>query len=346
MGDVKLKSISSAESWMQIRPEGLYCQPANIFIDPHEPVINAIITHGHADHARPGHEKIIATSQTHAIMGVRYPEDDPERLALEYGKYVELSKGVKLWFAPAGHVMGSAQAVLEHQGQRVVISGDYKRHADPTCEPFEVVKCDTFITEATFALPVFSHPKLEDEMTKVLRSLEAFPDKTHLIGVYALGKCQRVMSCLRLAGYAKPFYLHGALISLTKLYESYGYDFGEWVPASDLKGKSREELRGKIVLAPPSTLADRWSRTLPDVLPIMASGWMQIRARARQRRAEMALIVSDHADWQDLLRTVEETQASNVWITHGRTDALEYELRKRSINAKALDLIGRDEDAE
>jgi putative mRNA 3-end processing factor len=243
-------------------------------------------------------------------------------------------------------VLGSAQAVLEYNNHRIVISGDYKRHPDPTCKPFEVVQCDTFITEATFALPVFSHPKLEDEMAKVLRSLEVFPERTHLIGVYALGKCQRVMKTLRQAGYEKPFYLHGALISLTELYESCGYDFGEWIPASNLKGKAREEMRGKVVLAPPSTLADRWSRTLPDMLPIMASGWMQIRARARQRRAEMALIVSDHADWQDLIRTVEETQAKEVWITHGRTDALEYELKRRGIKAKALDLIGREEEVE
>lgn len=338
--------LASAEDWMEIRPQGLYCVPADAYIDPHEPVHRAIITHGHADHARPGHGEVIATQLTQAIMQVRYVEDNPERIALDYSQNHQISQDINLWFAPAGHVLGSAQAVIEYNNHRIVISGDYKRHADPTCKPFEVVCCDTFITEATFALPVFSHPKLEDEMAKVLRSLEVFPERTHLIGVYALGKCQRIMKTLRNAGYEKPFYLHGALISLTRLYESYGYDFGEWIPASELKGKAREEMRGKVVLAPPSTLADRWSRTLPDMLPIMASGWMQIRARARQRRAEMALIVSDHADWQDLIRTVEETKAREVWITHGRTDALEYELKKRGIKAKALDLIGREEEVE
>lgn len=338
--------MSNAESWMEIRPEGLYCIPADCYIDPHHSVRNAVVTHGHADHARPGHGKVIATPQTQAIMQIRYNEDNPQRIALAYGETHDLGNGVRLTFAPAGHVLGSAQAILDYNQHRIVISGDYKRHDDPTCEPFQVIECDTFVTEATFALPVFSHPDLNDELQKVMRSLATFPEKTHLIGVYALGKCQRVMKTLRTAGYQDPFYLHGALISLTELYENLGHDFGEWLPASDFRGKDREAFRGRIVLAPPSTLADRWSRSLPDVLPIMASGWMQIRARARQRRAEMALIVSDHADWHDLIKTVEETRARDVWITHGRTDALEYQLKKMGIRAKALDLIGREEEGE
>ncbi|MEM9279957.1 MAG: ligase-associated DNA damage response exonuclease [Pseudomonadota bacterium] len=332
---------------MQVRPEGLYCIPADTYVDPHQSVVRAIVTHGHADHARPGHQQVIATPETIAIMRTRYPEDTPESVTeLGLGEVMELPGNVTLWLAPAGHILGSAQVVLEHQGQRIVISGDYKRHADPTCMPFEVVPCDVFVTEATFALPVFSHPPLENEIGKVMRSLEAFPECTHLVGVYALGKCQRVMIALREAGYEHPFYLHGALTKLTEMYEGYGLDFGAWVPVSDLKGKDREQLRGRVVLCPPGSLADRWSRTLPDPIPAMASGWMQIRARARQRRAEMALIVSDHADWQDLIRTCEETGASDVWITHGRVDALQHELTKRGIRAKALDLIGREEEAE
>lgn len=338
---------TSPEAWMQVRPEGLYCVPADAYIDPHQAVDRAIITHGHADHARPGHKEVFATSETIAIMQIRYPDDAPASVTtLAYGEVLELTADVTLWLAPAGHILGSAQVVLEHAGQRIVISGDYKRHADPTCQPFEVVPCDVFVTEATFALPVFSHPPLEIEASKVIRSLEAFPDFTHLLGVYSLGKCQRVMIALREAGYELPFYVHGALIKLTELYESAGCNFGRWLPVSEVKGKDREQLRGKIVLCPPGSLADRWSRTLPDVIPAMASGWMQIRARARQRRAEMALIISDHADWSDLIRTCEETGAREVWITHGRVDALQYELMKRGILAKALDLIGREEEAE
>ena len=342
----ELNEKSNGQSWMEVRPEGLYCTPAGFFIDPHKPVETAVITHGHADHARPGHRKVIATSETLAIMKSRYPDDDPICQPLEYGIRREIGSDVTLWLAPAGHVLGSAQVVLEHNGHRIVISGDYKRHADPTCKPFEVVKCDTFVTEATFALPVFSHPPIQDELAKVLRSLETFPEQTHLIGVYSLGKCQRLMCELREAGYREPFYLHGALIKLTELYEELGFDFGDWQAVSDLDRSQKENLRGSIVLAPPSALADRWSRSLPDPLRTMASGWMQIRARARQRRAELALIVSDHVDWADLLRTCEETGANDVWITHGRVEALQHALERRGIRANALELIGREEEAE
>jgi putative mRNA 3-end processing factor len=332
---------------MQVRPEGLYCVPADAYIDPHQAVERAIITHGHADHARSGHGEVFATPETISIMHTRYyMKDETRETGLAYGRRLDLGNGVTLWFASAGHILGSAQAVLEYQGVRVVAAGDYKRHPDPTCAPFEVVPCDVFITEATFALPVFQHPPLEAEVQKVLRSLKALPDRTHLIGVYALGKCQRVMKTLRLAGYNEPFYMHGALKKLTELYESFGQDFGEWIMVSDIPRADRHVFQGKIVLCPPAQINDRWSRRFADPLPTVASGWMQIRARARQRRAEMALVVSDHADWNDLIRTCEETGAADIWITHGRVEALQYALEQRGMRAKALDLIGRDESVE
>ena len=336
---------AQAEKWMQVKPEGLYCVPADCYIDPHQAVKRAIITHGHADHARSGHKTVYATPETLAIMQVRYyTAEDTEEISLTYGHRQDLGNGVTLWLAPAGHILGSAQAVLEHEGQRVVISGDFKRHPDPTAKAFEVVPCDVFVTEATFALPVFKHPPLEDEINKLIRSMETLPERTHLVGVYALGKCQRVMLALRAGGYSHPFYIHGALKRLTELYESFGFDFGDWQLVSEIAVKDRDMLRGKIVLCPPSALADRWSRRMLDPLPTMASGWMQIRARARQRRAEMALIVSDHADWDDLIDTALATGAPDVWITHGRVEALEYALKQHGIRAKALNLIGRDEE--
>jgi putative mRNA 3-end processing factor len=203
-----------------------------------------------------------------------------------------------------------------------------------------------FITEATFALPVFQHPPLETEVEKLLRSLRTLPNRTHIVGVYALGKCQRVMKTLRLAGYEAPFYIHGALKRLTELYESYGQDFGAWELVSDIPRADKHLFQGKIVLCPPAQINDRWSRRFADPLPTVASGWMQIRARARQKRAEMALVVSDHADWGDLIRTCEETKAGDIWITHGRVEALEYALKQRGMQAKALNLIGRDESVE
>lgn len=339
--------MTNPEDWMEVREAGLFCAPANAYIDPHAPVARAIITHGHADHARSGHEEVFATPETIDIMHTRYYMDGETReVKLPYGTRYDLGNGVTLWFASAGHILGSAQAVLEYQGQRVVAAGDYKRHPDPTCAPFEAVPCDVFITEATFALPVFQHPPLESEVEKLLRSLRTLPHRTHIVGVYALGKCQRVMKTLRLAGYEEPFYLHGALRRLTELYESYGQDFGAWEMVSDIPRTDKHVFEGKIVLCPPAQINDRWSRRFSDPLPTVASGWMQIRARARQKRAEMALVVSDHADWGDLIRTCEETKAGMIWITHGRVEALEYALKKRGMNAKALNLIGRDESVE
>lgn len=340
----KTRDQQHPENWMQVRPEGLYCVPADAYIDPLRPVERAIITHGHADHARPGHGQVYATPATLDIMAARYGEGHArETHALPYGEKTEFRE-CTLWLAPAGHILGSAQAVLEYGGTRLIAAGDYKRATDATCEPFQVVPCDVFITEATFALPVFSHPPLATAVQEYLDTVRQLTDRCHLMGVYALGKCQRILMALKEAGYPHPVYLHGALIALCELYEKYGLDLGEWEPVKDVP---TEELRGKIVLAPPSALADRWSRKLPDVMTAMASGWMQIRARARQRRAEIPLVVSDHADWGELLQTIEDIQPGEVWVTHGREEALVHELSKQGVRAKALSLLGyEDEDAD
>lgn len=331
--------------WMEVRPQGLYCRPADLYIDPMRPVDSAVITHGHADHARPGHLQVIATAQTHAIMSSRYGEACCQsRRELAYGERISLANDVTLWLAPAGHILGSAQVVLEYGGERLVISGDYKRSPDPTCEPFEVVPCDVFVTEATFALPVFRHPPLERALAEYLAHIALFPMRTHLLGVYALGKCQRILMGLRALGYERPVYLHGALIPLCELYEREGLDLGPWIAVKDVDTKT---LRGELVLAPPSAMSDRWSRRLPDVLTAMASGWMQIRARARQRRVEVPLVVSDHADWDELLQTIREVNPEEVWVTHGREDALIHALQRQGQPARALSLVGYgDEDTD
>lgn len=328
---------------MEIRPEGLYCAAGDFYIDPTRPVGRAVITHGHSDHARSGHGTVYATPETLDIMAVRYGEEfTKEHKPLVYGEVAELG-AAKISFAPAGHILGSAQAVLEHEGGRIVISGDYKRAADPTCEPFRPVKCDVFVTEATFGLPVFCHPDTEHELKKLLHSLSLFPDRCHLIGVYALGKCQRVMMGLRALGYNKPFYIHGAVAKLCDLYQKHGLDLGELILVTK---ENKANLGGEIVFAPPSALDDRWSRGLPNVLTCMASGWMQIRARAKQRLVELPLIISDHADWNELLATLADVGAPEVWITHGRDDALAYEANKLGYNAKALSLLGYEDEGE
>ena len=328
---------SHPSAWMEVRPEGLYCRPADLFIDPVKPVPRAVVTHGHADHARAGHGTVYATPGTLAIMRCRFGDDHAgEQVALEYHETVAVGRA-ELSLTPAGHILGSAQAVLECD-TRIVISGDYKRSPDPTCAPFEPVPCDVFVTEATFGLPVFRHPPIEEEMGRLLASVAQFPERCHLIGTYALGKCQRVMLTLRSLGYQKPIYLHGALVRLCELYEELGIELGAWIAVNDVPDVST--LAGEIVLAPPAATADRWSRKFPDVLAGVASGWMQIRARARQRRAELPLVVSDHCDWRELLMTLQDVGAPEVWVTHGREEALVHQAERLGFRARALSLLG------
>lgn len=335
--------MNHPKTWIETRPEGLYCKAGEFYIDPLRPVEKAIVTHGHADHARAGHGTVWATNATHEIMRVRYGENYCEnKKTLEFGEVDEITK-VKISLSPAGHILGSAQALLENQDNRIVISGDYKRRADPTCELFKPVECDVFVTEATFGLPVFIHPETSKEVKKLFDSLNLLPERCHLVGVYALGKCQRVMLHLRELGYKKPFYIHGAMKKLCELYQNFGFDFGEIIPVSKVDKKS---LAGEIVFCPPSALADKWARKLPNVLTCMASGWMQIRARAKQKLVELPLIISDHADWNELLQTIEDVNAPEVWVTHGREDALVYQAKQMGYKAQALKLLGYEEEAD
>ncbi len=336
-------SPSKAEGWLRVTPKGLYCEPGDFYVDPARPVARAVITHGHADHARPGHDAVLATPETLAIMRARYGDAaGKEHQPLACGARQDVG-GVAVSFAPAGHVLGSAQAVLEWQGRRVVVSGDYKRRPDPTCAGFEVVPCDVFITEATFGLPVFRHPPDAEEVGKLLHARETFPERCLLVGAYALGKAQRLIGLLRAAGYERPIYLHGALKKLAELYEELGVSLGDLRPAM---GPAKAELKGEIVLAPPSALNDRWSRRLPEPLTAMASGWMTVRQRARQRGAELPLVISDHADWDELTRTLEDVGAPEVWVTHGNEEALVHHARGRGFAARALSLLGRGEEEQ
>ncbi len=329
--------------WIEVRPQGVWCKAGDFYIDPMQPVKRAVVTHGHADHARAGHGQVFATMETLAIMRGRYGEDHAGmEYPLAYGEVTGIG-GVRLSLHPAGHILGSAQARLEHAGGSIVFSGDYKRRPDPTCVPFEPVPCDVFVTEATFALPVFRHPPLEDEIAKLLASLAQFPERCHLVGVYALGKCQRMICALRAAGYDEIIYLHGAMIKLCELYESFGIALG---PTELVTQENARTLAGKIVLCPPSALQDRWSRKLPDVLTAAASGWMRIRARARQKGVELPLVVSDHADWDELTQTLVDVGAPEVWVTHGRDDALVYYAQNHGFKAQALHLLGYEDDSE
>lgn len=331
------------ESWLYTDAQGLYCAPGGFHIDPHRPVDRAVITHGHADHARPGNQRVLATAETLAVMQVRYGEAAGQSLqTLDYGQNLQIGDvGVRL--IPAGHVLGSAQVVLSYAGVKAIVSGDYKRRRDPTAAGFELEICDLFITEATFGLPVFRHEPDDREIEKLTASVQANPERAHLVGAYGLGKCQRVIALLREAGYDRPIWLHGANEKLCILYEELGISLG---PLAPVAGTDRATLAGEIVLAPPSAIADKWSRKMPDPVTCFASGWMRVKGRARQRGVELPLVISDHADWPDLTRTIAETQAEEIWVTHGREDALVHQIELMGRRGRALALVGREDEDE
>jgi putative mRNA 3-end processing factor len=240
-------------------------------------------------------------------------------------------------------VLGSAQIAVEVDGLRVVASGDYKNVVDPTCVPFELVRCDVFITEATFGLPVFRHGNADAEIAKLLHSVALFPERAHLVGAYSLGKAQRLIALIRAAGYDEPIYLHGAMEKITRYYVSRGIDLGRFDLARSAK---KPELAGAITLCPPSTLKDLWSRRFRDPVTCFASGWMRVRARARQHLVELPLVISDHADWDGLTETIAATGASEVWVTHGQEEALVHWSVTRGLQARPLDIVGYGDEDE
>ena len=338
-----------AADLLTITPQGLYCPAGDFHIDPLRPVARALVTHGHADHARPGHGHVLATAETLAIMAVRYGKNFAGSSQIVTPGVCISAGDAAVTFVPAGHVLGSAQILIEARDAagrrtRLVASGDYKRQADPTCAAFELVPCDVFITEATFALPVFRHPPADAEIARLLQSLCLFPERTHLVGAYALGKTQRLIALLRAAGYDAPIYMHGAMEKITALYQDFGVVLGDVRPVPPGQGRGGGNLPGAIVLCPPGALQDRWSRRFADPVHCLASGWMRTRARARQRGVELPLVISDHADWPDLCRTVIETGAEEIRITHGQEEALAHWCAGRGLSALPLHLLGYGDD--
>lgn len=327
-------------------PKGLYCPPGDFYIDPVRPVDRALITHGHSDHACAGHAHVLATQQTLDIMAIRYGADFAGSTQTADLSAVLNVNGVTVSFHPAGHVLGSAQIAVEKDGTRIVASGDYKRAADPTCTPFEPVACDVFITEATFALPVFRHPEASHEIATLLKSLAQFPERAHLVGAYSLGKAQRVIKLIRDAGYDEPIYIHGGLQKLCDYYQTQGIDLGPLEPATLERGEASPDFAGKIVVGPPSAFSDRWARRFPDPLPAFASGWMRIRQRAKQRGVELPLIISDHCDWDELTATISEIKPAEVWVTHGREEALVRWCELQNIPARPLHLVGYEDEGD
>jgi putative mRNA 3-end processing factor len=280
---------------------------------------------------------VLATQETLDIMRLRYGENFAGTTqAVGYGNEIKFGK-TRVSFHPAGHVLGSAQIAVARDGLRIVASGDYKDVPDPTCAPFELVPCDVFITEATFGLPVFRHGDADAEIKKLIDSVGLFPDRAHLVGAYSLGKAQRVIALLRKAGYDRTIYLHGAMEKITRYYEERGIALG---PLELVRGAAKSTLAGTITLCPPSATRELWARRFPEPLACFASGWMRVRARARQGGVELPLVISDHADWDGLTATITATGAGEVWVTHGQEDALVHWCGTRGLKARPLDIVG------
>lgn len=321
----------------------LFIETINTYIDPIRPVENAIITHGHADHAKPGHKNVLATKETIDIMKIRYGENCAQNFqALPYNRPLKIND-IEVKFYPAGHILGSAQILLKYKNQTVNCTGDFKVFDDKTCRNFEYVQCNTLITEATFGLPIFKHPDPRIEIYNLLKSIKIFPNRPHLVGVYALGKAQRIISLLRNSGYDDKIYIHGALEKINNYYVSQGIQLGKFEKALIKDGRN---YNGKIILAPPSALRSTWARRFDDPIICHASGWMTVKQRAKQNLVELPLIISDHADWNELIKNIQSSKAENVLVTHGREDALVYWCKSIGINASALSLQGRDDEIE
>jgi putative mRNA 3-end processing factor len=331
------------EDILALTPAGICCKLGSFHIDPTRRVERALITHAHSDHARAGHGAVLATQETLDLMRLRYGDNFAgTSQAIGYGESVTLD-GATVSFHPAGHVLGSAQMAVEANGLRIVASGDYKNIPDPTCAAFELVPCDVFITEATFALPVFRHGNPDAEVARLLNSVALFPDRAHLVGAYSLGKAQRLIALLRQAGYQAPIYLHGTMAKITHYYESRGIGLGD---VRLVRGADKTVLAGSITLCPPSALNELWARRFPDPVNAFASGWMRVRARARQLGVSLPLVISDHADWDGLTTTVAATGASEIWVTHGQEDALVHWCAMRGLKARPLDIVGYGEEDE
>ncbi|RPD87991.1 ligase-associated DNA damage response exonuclease [Luteimonas sp. 100069] len=322
----------ASQDLIQLRPEGLYCPAGDFHIDPWRPVPRAVITHGHGDHARPGMGAYHTTRIGLPILEWRLGEQI--YVSHEYGVPFRMGDAT-VSLHPAGHVLGSAQVRVEVEGEVWVASGDYKRQHDPTCDPFEVVRCDTFITEATFGLPIYRWP----DTPAVARDIVAWRDhcaergEAAILYCYALGKAQRVLAELA-AHTDTPVLLHGAVATGVEVYRRAGIAMVETIPVVETDRSA--DYAGQLVLAPPSAAGSPWIRRFRRAQQGFASGWMRLRGNRRRRNYDRGFVVSDHADWPDLMRTVRETGASRVIATHGNTDAIIRALCEDGIAAEAF----------
>jgi putative mRNA 3-end processing factor len=313
--------------------DGIYVPGADLHIDPWRPVRRALITHAHGDHTRPGSAAYLATTHTAALIKARFGPDAVVE-TLDYGQPMRLGDTTITLF-PAGHVLGSAQVLIERAGQRVVFSGDYKRAEDPTCEPFEPVACDTFVTEATFGLPIYRWDPSEKTAREILDwwTAAAGAGDECVLFCYTLGKAQRILGELaRLTD--RIVYAHGAMLPITSIYRNAGKQMLPLAPLGSVP--RRQPLAGELILAPVSARGTPWMRRFRSPSTAFASGLMRVRGVRRQRGYDRGFVLSDHADWPALLQTVEETGASTVIATHGHSETLARFLAERGLATSTI----------
>ena len=299
-------------------PEGLYCPAADAWIDPWRPVPRALITHAHADHARAGCGEYWAIGRAEGVLRRRLGQNISLH-PLSYGDVLRLGDA-EVSFHSAGHVLGSAQIRLRAGGETWLVSGDYKRDPDPSCDPFELVDCDVFITEATFGMPIYRWPSGTLVAQELLKWWQEAPERASLLVCYAFGKAQRRLAELALLGINDEVLLHGAMVPITQAYRDQGIAMVPTQPVSALPRQT--DLSGRLILAPPSAHRSPWMKRFKAPQTGFASGWMAVRGARRRRGYERGFVLSDHADWAGLVQTVRQSKAQQVYVTHGQSEVL------------------------
>jgi putative mRNA 3-end processing factor len=321
------------DNLLERKPDGLYCAAGDFYIDPWNPVERAVITHAHADHLCPGSRHYLGARPGEALLRARAGADAAIE-SVDYGEPVDVN-GARVSFHPAGHILGSAQVRIEHRGEIWVVSGDYKLAADPTCPPFEPVRCHTFVTESTFGLPIFRWP----EPNEVLADINAWwrgnqqAGKASVLFAYPLGKTQRVLAGVdRSIG---PIHTHGAAEAFNRLYRECGIA----LPATEYAkaASPKTDWSRGLILAPPMAKTSPWLRRFGDFSTGLASGWMRIRGTRRRQSIDRGFVLSDHADWSGLLTAIRSSGARRVWVTHGYRAQLARWLEENSLEAHAVE---------
>jgi putative mRNA 3-end processing factor len=316
---------------LALRPQGLYCEAGDFYIDPWRPVPRAVITHAHADHARTGHGAYLASAEGEQVLRTRLGE-----ITLECLRWQERRRigDVEVSLHPAGHVLGSAQVRIVHRGETWVVSGDYKTEPDATCTPFEPVRCDTFVTESTFGLPVYRWQPQRALFAQVDAwwAANAAQGRPSVLYCYSLGKAQRLLHGVDAS--IGPIVCHGAVEAINRVYRNSGIRLPATQMVSD--GLDRSQLGRALVLAPPASAGSTWMRRFAKASEAFASGWMQVRGARRRRAIDRGFVISDHADWPGLNAAIRATGAQRVLVTHGQVPVMVRWLCEQGLDAQAL----------